>query len=172
MPRADLVSDCGNCAAVCCVATSFEASGDFACDKPAGTRCRHLDPHDRCAIHAERIERGFAGCTIFECYGAGPRITRAFAGPAPTNLFHQLCALHELLWLVVGALELCPQRELGLRAELELASAELDGIACGPLEPLGELDLGPLHAKTHALLRRVGRALGGRRALRVIPSVA
>lgn len=165
MPRADLVSDCGNCAAVCCVATAFEASEDFACDKPAGKRCRHLEPHDRCAIHAERIERGFAGCMSFECYGAGPRITRAFAGAAPTDLFHQLCALHELRWLVAGALSMCPQHALGLRAELARASEELAAIT---LEQLGELDLRSLHANTHTLLRRVGRALGGRRALPIV----
>ncbi|MCY1016082.1 hypothetical protein [Pyxidicoccus sp. MSG2] len=36
MPRPDLVPDCSACTALCCVATSFERSEDFAFDKPVG----------------------------------------------------------------------------------------------------------------------------------------
>jgi hypothetical protein len=168
MPRADLVSDCGNCAALCCVATSFEASDDFACDKAAGVACVHLQAHARCAIHAQRIERGFAGCTVYECYGAGPRITRAFPGAAPIDTFVQLRAVHELLWLVTEAAKVCPARERTLRAELDRAGHAVDCIASGPLERLCDLDLHALQLETHVLLRRVGRALGGRKALAVI----
>lgn len=166
MRRADLVSDCGNCAALCCIATSFEASGDFACDKAAGEHCRHLQAGDRCAIHAQLIPRGFSGCAVYECYGAGPRATRAFAGRerARNEAFMQLRVVHELLWFVLGALELCPVAQTELRCELERLAAELSG----PVARLPELSLPALHARTHAVLRRVGTALGGRKALAVV----
>ena len=72
MRRADLVPDCGRCAALCCIATSFEASEDFAFDKAAGTGCRYLTRDCRCAIHDQLAERGFRGCAAYECFGAGP----------------------------------------------------------------------------------------------------
>jgi hypothetical protein len=173
MRRTDLVSDCGNCAAVCCVATSFEVSDDFACDKAAGERCSNLRADGLCAIHAQLSRRGFSGCAVYECYGAGPRVTRAFEGIANTErlrneTFVQLRVLHELLWLVTEAVELCPPSQADLRAELVRESAALDQLASGPVDSLRELNLRPQHEKTHRLLRRVGTALGGRRALCVL----
>src|SRR5215471_13450734 len=103
MRRSDLVPDCGSCAAICCVATSFEASEDFAFDKPAGARCRHLTVECRCAIHDGLVKRGLSGCAVYDCYGAGQRVTRALAS-APeaerNEAFLMLRVVHELLWLL------------------------------------------------------------------------
>ena len=72
---ADLRADCGRCSALCCVALPYAASADFAYDKPAGRPCRHLDDVS-CSIHAQLPERGFPGCTVFDCLGAGQQITQ------------------------------------------------------------------------------------------------
>jgi hypothetical protein len=72
---ADLRADCARCSALCCVALPYAASADFAYDKPAGRPCRHLE-ESSCSIHAQLPERGFPGCTVFDCLGAGQQVTQ------------------------------------------------------------------------------------------------
>ena len=163
----DLVPDCGSCAALCCVATSFEASDDFAFDKPAGVACRHLARDRRCSIHDRLVERGFRGCAAYDCYGAGQRATRAFAGspdaePLRSAAFLQLRVVHELLWLLTEARTLCPRSHGDVAAQLAREVEALDAIARGPVSALLALDLDPRERAVRALLRRVGDALGGR----------
>ena len=169
MRRPDLVPDCGSCAALCCVATSFEASEDFAFDKPAGVACRHLTRESRCEIHATLVERGLRGCAAYDCYGAGQRATRAFAGAREAELerddaFLRLRVVHELLWLLTEALALCPPVHAEVRAQLALEIEGLDSIASGPVAALLEVDLDARGREARAALRRVGDALGGRRS--------
>jgi len=76
---ADLRADCARCSALCCVALPYAASADFAYDKPAGQPCRHLDDFS-CSIHAQLPERGFPGCTVFDCLGAGQQVTQQTYG--------------------------------------------------------------------------------------------
>jgi hypothetical protein len=161
MRRPDLVADCTRCAAVCCVATAYQASEDFAADKQAGERCVHLAQDDRCGIYAQRVERGFSGCLQFDCYGAGQRVTQAFGaarGRERDEAFVRLRAVHELLFQLSEALPLCPPDERALRDELAALIEVLDAI-----DPLRMLDVAPYERLAHALLRRVGVALGGRR---------
>jgi hypothetical protein len=170
MRRPDLVPDCGSCDAICCVATTFDASDDFAFDKPAGVACRHLGRDHRCTIHDDLAGRGFLGCAAFDCFGAGPRMTRAFphaAGEDPerrrNEAFLVLRAVHELLWLLTEAAKLCPRRESDLWLDLCREIEALDAIASGPMTALSELDVRPRDRAARALLRRLGHALGGRR---------
>lgn len=169
MRRADLVPDCRSCAALCCVATSFEASADFAFDKAAGVPCPNLTRDCRCAIHHALAERGFRGCAAYDCYGAGQRATRAFNG-APADerrrneVFLGLRVVHELLWLLTEAAKLRPPSGVDLGAQLAAAIAALDALARQPAAAFLELDLSPHQRAARALLRRVGDALGGRRA--------
>jgi uncharacterized protein YjbI with pentapeptide repeats len=103
----ELLADCARCVGLCCVAPAFARSADFAVDKPAGTPCTNLQADFRCGIHADLRDRGFAGCTVFDCLGAGQRVTAAFAGrdwrtpevAAPMfTAFGIARQLHELLW--------------------------------------------------------------------------
>ena len=81
MPSTDLRADCARCAALCCVALAFDRSPLFAHDKAAGEPCANLGRKGRCAIHAERAGRGFAGCEAYDCLGAGQAVTQGlFAG--------------------------------------------------------------------------------------------
>jgi hypothetical protein len=173
MRRSDLVPDCGGCAALCCVATSFEASEDFAFDKAAGVGCRYLTRDCRCAIHGELVARGLPGCAVYDCYGAGQRATQAFAGKHDAErerneAFLILRVIHELLWQLTEAAKLCPLHDdLGAQFAREIDT--LDAIARGPVPALFEVDLLPHREATRALLRRVGDRLGGRRgAARVL----
>jgi hypothetical protein len=170
MTRPDLISNCSQCAALCCVATAFDAGTDFGFDKAAGERCRYLSGEQRCSIHARRHELGFAGCAIYDCHGAGQRVTRAFLSRRGEELerdraFLALRSVHELLWLLSEASALCPREHSTLRTELAHELERLDALAYGPLPELVEIELGPHSARAHALLRRVGVALGGRTGL-------
>lgn len=79
-PMADLRADCSRCVGLCCVALPFTRSADFPVDKAAGTPCPHLAADDRCRIHDRLRPRGYTGCTVFDCFGAGQRVTARFAG--------------------------------------------------------------------------------------------
>src|SRR5262245_56450193 len=175
MRRPDLVPDCGHCAALCCVATSFDASYDFAFDKAADTGCSYLTRDCRCAIHDELVERGFRGCAAYDCFGAGPRATRAFAGIADSErerseAFRILRVVHELLWLLTQAARLC-ENAYEIAQEVAREIAALDAIARRPASDLLDVDLRLPTRRAHAALRRVGDALGGRRHAVRLPVV-
>jgi hypothetical protein len=155
MRRSDLVPDCASCAALCCVATSFDASEDFAFSKRAGERCRYLLPDCRCAIHADLAARGFRGCAVYDCYGAGQRATREYAGQQETFLV--LHEIHELLWLLTEAMKLCPAWEAELHADFAREIAALDAVAPREENVPGQ------RSATSALLARLAIALGGMR---------
>ena len=112
--REDLGADCASCFGLCCVALAFARSADFPIDKPAGDPCVHLDDADGCRIHPRLRERGFKGCTVFDCFGAGQKVSRhTFAGrswrddagarEAMFATFPVVRRLHELLWYLDDA---------------------------------------------------------------------
>lgn len=117
------MADCSRCFGLCCVAPAFAASADFAIDKPAGRPCPNLDTAFRCSVHAGLRERGFAGCTVYDCFGAGQRIAQVTFGgrdwrahPADAgrmfDAFAVMRTLHELLWYLTEALTLPAARPL------------------------------------------------------------
>jgi hypothetical protein len=164
MRRPDLLADCGSCAALCCVAIAFEQSEEFACDKPAGERCAQLTDDDRCAIHGQRAQRGFVGCTLYDCYGAGQRATRQFGRAASVerdSAFFAFRDVHELLFLLTEAAALCPVSQPELRTQV----AAMVGVLDAARDP-SPTELAHHRAMAQGLLRRVGRALGGRREAR------
>ena len=117
----ELRADCSRCVGLCCVAPAFARSADFAVDKPAGTPCTNLQADFRCAIHADLRDRGFAGCTVFDCLGAGQRVTADFAGrdwrtpevAAPMfAAFGIARQVHELLWYLDEARKRAPDPAL------------------------------------------------------------
>lgn len=92
-------------------------SSDFPHDKPAGEPCVNLDDHDACRIHPGLRDRGFKGCTVFDCFGAGQKVSqRTFAGRSWRDdpqvsaemfaAFPVVRRLHELLWYLGEAIEL------------------------------------------------------------------
>jgi hypothetical protein len=178
MRRGDLIPDCERCAALCCVAPSFDASEDFAFSKAAGVRCPHLAPDCRCAIHRKLIERGFTGCTVYDCYGAGQRVSRAFADtpsakPQRDEAFLIVRVMHELLWQLTEAAKLCPIDRADVALQLAQEIATLDALVAGPAEAWVTIDLRPRELAVQSALQALGEALGGRRraahTLQVLP---
>ncbi len=163
---------------MCCIATSFDASEDFGFDKAAGVGCTYLTPGCRCAIHEQLHERGFRGCAVYDCFGAGPRVTRAFSGMQDcdrqrNDAFLILRIVHEQLWLLTEAAKLLrnagdgAQPDRAIDRELAAAVARevdvLDAIARQDPFALREVDPQPYVERARFLLRRVGDAVGGRR---------
>lgn len=145
------------------MAPAFAASSDFAVDKPAGVPCGNLLADFRCGIHARLRDRGFTGCTVFDCFGAGQRISqRTFDGrdwraspdlaASMFRAFDVVRGLHELLWYLAEARELPPAHEL--RAELGDAVAETERLAGADPAGLAALDVAAHRSRVDGLLSR------------------
>jgi hypothetical protein len=171
---AALRADCGRCFALCCVAPAFAASADFAVDKPAGTPCPHLATDFRCGIHDRLRERGFPGCTVFDCFGAGQRVAQVTFGgrdwrhhpelAAPMlAVFPVMRSLHELLWYLTAARDLRPGHPLD--GELDRARDRVVALTASSPDRLRTLDVDALRREVNPVLSRTGdrvRSRGGR----------
>ena len=133
--RPGLRADCARCFGLCCVAPAFAASADFAVDKDAGQACAHLGTDFRCGIHRDLRQRGFPGCTVFDCFGAGQQVAQVTFGgrdwrqePATAEqmfeVFNIMRQLHELLWYLTEALTLEPARPLHRQLGVALDETE------------------------------------------------
>lgn len=161
--RTALRADCASCFGLCCVALPFAASADFAVDKDAGQPCTNLLADFRCGIHANLREKGFPGCTVFDCFGAGQQVSqRTFGGrdwrQAPGaarrmfEVFPVMRQLHELLWYVTEAAEL--PAAAPVRGELRSALEEIENLTEGTAEELAALDVAALRDEVNPLLLR------------------
>lgn len=127
-----LRADCAKCFGLCCVALTFQVSADFAIDKDAGEPCPNLQQDFRCGIHQKLRKEGFQGCTVYDCFGAGQKVSQlTFGGrdwrEAPETAQRMFEALpimrqlHELLWYLTEALTLTATEPIHehLQAKLE-----------------------------------------------------
>jgi hypothetical protein len=172
-----LRADCERCVGLCCVATSFAASADFAIDKPAGQPCPNLHEDFRCGIHTRLRQRGFPGCAAYDCFGAGQRVAQeTFGGRdwrrAPATAASMFAAftvvrqLHELLWHLTEALELPAVAREPLAQELRRALDETEHLARGTPEELVALDVATHWQQVNTLLvsaSELARAQAARR---------
>ncbi|MEV0232875.1 pentapeptide repeat-containing protein [Nonomuraea sp. NPDC050786] len=168
-----LLADCESCFGLCCVALPFSASADFAADKDAGQPCHNLRDDFRCSIHAQLRERGYPGCTVFDCFGAGQKVSQVTFGgtswrEAPGTakqmyaVFPVMRQLHELLWYLAEALTLEPAR--AVHAELAQALAETERLTRESADVLEKLDVAAHRADVNALLLRASElARAGRK---------
>jgi uncharacterized protein YjbI with pentapeptide repeats len=158
-----LRADCANCFALCCVAPAFSASADFAINKNAGQACPHLQSDFRCGIHTRLRQQGFRGCTVYDCFGAGQKVSQVTFGgrdwrrdPRTAKqmfeVFPIMRGLHELLWYLTEALTLQPAHPL--YADLSLALAETERLTHNSPEALIELDMAAHRRNVNALLLR------------------
>ncbi|WP_448316761.1 pentapeptide repeat-containing protein [Streptomyces sp. CO7] len=159
----DLRADCANCFGLCCAALPFARSADFAVDKPAGQPCSHLRRDFRCGIHARLRESGYQGCTVFDCFGAGQKVSQVTFGgvdwrQAPETarsmfaVFPVMRQLQELLRHLTEALGLAAARPV--HKELRKALSRVDGLTRGTSESITALDVNALRGEVNPLLLR------------------
>ncbi|MFF0414385.1 pentapeptide repeat-containing protein [Kitasatospora sp. NPDC004745] len=161
----ELRSDCTSCFGLCCVALPFAAGSDFAVDKAAGTPCRNLQTDFTCGIHEKLRDKGFQGCTVYDCFGAGQRVSQVTFGgrswraePAGARAMYEVFPvvrqLHELLWYLTEALTYAPARPL--HADLRQALEETDRLAGGTPEEVLAVDVPAHRRRVSELLLRAG----------------
>jgi uncharacterized protein YjbI with pentapeptide repeats len=159
----ELRADCANCFGLCCVVPAFAASADFAIDKPAGRACPNLQSDFRCGIHGQLKQQGFSGCTVYDCFGAGQKVSQiTFDGQdwrsAPRTatqmfaVFPVMRQLQELLWYLTEALTLQPARPL--HRDLNRALDETERCTRRSPEALLELDMAAHREHVSSLLLR------------------
>ncbi|MFC5649945.1 pentapeptide repeat-containing protein [Paenibacillus solisilvae] len=161
--RLDLRADCENCFGLCCAALPFAASVDFAMDKNAGQPCSNLQSDFRCGVHTNLRELGFRGCTVYDCFGAGQKVSHVTFGgqdwrqhPESAKqmfeVFPVMWHLHELLWYLSEALTLQPARSI----HGELSNAFEETIRLTGLSPdsLMKLDVAAHRVEVNVLLLR------------------
>jgi hypothetical protein len=178
----ELRADCAACFGLCCVALTFARSADFPVDKPAGVPCLHLDTDDACRVHADLRPLGFKGCTVFDCFGAGQKVSRhTFAGrswrsdPATAAAMFQafpvVRRLHELLWYLDQAVGLTraasPARVAACHEALVGRFERVRGLADRDPGGLAEVDVDAEYAAARPFLLEASElARAGHRARR------
>ena len=160
----ELVADCSRCFALCCVVPAFSRSADFALDKPARHACPNLATDFGCGIHSELRPRGFAGCTTYDCFGAGQQVAQVTFGgrdwresPATAaqmfDVFPVMRALHELLWYLTEAQTLAATQSL--QDEVRVAIQMIRRLTRATADELAALDVDPVRDRANRLLSRV-----------------
>jgi len=172
--RSDLRGACERCFGLCCVALPFSASSEFPVDKAAGEPCPNLRPDFGCAVHERLRPLGYAGCTVYDCFGAGQKVSevtfggrdwRAHPASAPQmfEVFRVMRHAHEVLLLLTEALALPAAAPVHADARAQLT--ELDALTRGPAEAVLAIDLARHRADAGAVLGRaselVRRRAGG-----------
>ncbi|MEW2294980.1 pentapeptide repeat-containing protein [Streptomyces sp. NPDC006743] len=162
--RPGLRGDCANCFGLCCVALPFTASADFARDKPAGRPCPNLGEDHRCGIHARLRDEGYTGCTVYDCFGAGQKVSQITFGGRDwrsgeagalrqmSDVFPVVRQLHELLWYLTEALTLPAARPV--HADVRRALERTERLTLLPPEGLAALDVAAHRQEVNVLLLR------------------
>lgn len=161
--RRDLRADCGRCFGLCCVALTFSRSADFPVDKAAGTPCANLRQDFRCGIHQKLRQKGYSGCTVFDCFGAGQKVSQVTYGGTDWRqdpdsarqmfaVFPVMRQLHELLWYLTEALALPQTRPI--REELRSALDETECLTRGAPAAVAGTDVAAHREAVNVLLLR------------------
>lgn len=159
--RKSLRADCSNCFALCCTAFGFSRSADFPIDKPAGSPCHNLAADFSCTIHETLRPRGFRGCTVFDCFGAGQNVSQnLFNGTSwraepdrKSAMFAAFAAarqLHEMLWYLAEARTRTFDPDAALRAQ-EL-STMIELVVGGDVTGLLAVDVQEVRARVREVL--------------------
>ena len=168
--RSALRANCADCFALCCTAFGFQRSADFPIDKPAGTPCSNLTDDFSCSIHDSLRPRGFRGCTVFDCFGAGQYVSQTLCGgtswrerpetsAAMFSTFAVVRQLHEMLWYLVEAAELTTMSNLS-----EPVNRLRNDIMCtldGDASSIVALDVESLRAEVRRTLIEVSEEARG-----------
>lgn len=156
-----LSADCENCFGLCCVALPYAKSADFPINKEAGTPCSNLQADYRCGIHKNLREKGFRGCAVYECFGAGQKVSQVIFGgndwrKQPSiknemfNVFPIIQQLYEMLFYVREALGLKDTQSI--HRELQNAFDKTEKLTHLSPQEVFKLDVAAHRAEVNDLL--------------------
>ncbi|QWU13552.1 Uncharacterized protein YjbI, contains pentapeptide repeats [Paenibacillus sophorae] len=168
-----LSADCEQCFGLCCAALPYAKSADFAVDKAGGTPCPNLQSDFRCGIHKDLRTKGFRGCAVYECFGAGQKVSQiTYAGndwrdhpvlaQEMFKVFPIMQQLHEMLSYLDEALGL--EETLPIHKDLQNALEQTEDLT--RLNPRSILELNvPAHrAIVNVLLLQVSERVRAKAA--------
>ncbi len=161
--NSSLQADCARCFGLCCVALPYARSADFAFDKDGGTPCRNLQDDFRCGIHQHLRDKGFKGCTVYECFGAGQKVSQnTFSGMDwATNpklakemfdVFPIMQQLQEMLYYLTEAVNLNETRPI--LHELKMAIGEIEKLTQLRAAEIKQINISNIRMKIKKLLIR------------------
>jgi uncharacterized protein YjbI with pentapeptide repeats len=150
------------------VAPAFSRSADFAINKPAGQACRNLRTDFRCGIHTTLRQRGFPGCTVYDCFGAGQQVAQVtFRGrnwrASPElaqqqfHVFGIMRDLHELLWYLTEARGRAAAGPL--HDQLTRAIEDTQRLTQGNPETVANRDVNAQRSRVDPLLQQVSELI-------------
>ncbi|MFZ7942898.1 MULTISPECIES: pentapeptide repeat-containing protein [Bacillaceae] len=156
-------ADCENCFGLCCVALPYAKSADFPIDKEGGTPCSKLQHDFRCGIHNQLRNKGFRGCSVYECFGAGQKVSQVtYNGNDwrnhPTHakemfdVFPIMQQLHEMLYYLNEASSLKETQPIS--RDLETALQETENLTHLSANSILELDVPSHRVMVNELLLR------------------
>jgi uncharacterized protein YjbI with pentapeptide repeats len=160
-------ADCSRCFGLCCVVPAFAKSAEFAISKPAHTACPNLATDSRCGIHEQLRPRGFAGCTVYDCFGAGQQVSQVTFGGTDWRTspelaeqmfaaFEVMRTLQEVLSYVVEACGWASSD--ALRGKLTATRDRLAALTRADATALLAVDMDSLRGSANALLLQASEA--------------
>ncbi|MCG7342556.1 pentapeptide repeat-containing protein [Sporosarcina sp. ACRSL] len=164
--REGLTADCSKCFGLCCTALAIVASTDFPINKPAGTPCVNLQSDYSCQIHSNLRGRGFKGCTVFDCLGAGQVVSQVTfkgqswrdnpeIGDKMFRVFPIMEQIHEMIAYISEALSYDIPHKLSDRLNVQLVA--LQNLTRLDAEQLLVLDLAKYRIPINNLLSETSK---------------
>lgn len=161
--NSSLQADCSRCFGLCCVALPYAKSADFAFDKDSGTPCRNLQDDFRCGIHQHLRDQGFKGCTVYECFGAGQKVSQnTFSGmdwetnPELANemfdVFPIMQQLQEMIYYLTEAMNLSVTKPI--HQELKVAISEIENLTLRRASEIKKMNVAEIRIRMNELLIR------------------
>lgn len=168
--RSALRANCADCFALCCTAFGFQRSADFPIDKPAGTPCQNLADDFSCTIHESLRPRGFRGCTVFDCFGAGQLVSQELYGGTSWRerpdtsaemfrTFGVVRQLQEMRWYLAEAAERASDTDLA--EPVDQLRAEVVRVLDGGTAEILAADVNGLRAAVRAVLVNISEEARG-----------
>lgn len=164
----ELKIDCKNCFGLCCVALYFSASEGFPTNKEAGKPCVNLQSDFTCAVHKNLRRKGLKGCTAYDCFGAGQKVSqvtfngqdwRQAPGSAKSmfEVFLIMRQLHEMLWYLTEAFML--QRDEGIKEQINSLKENTKRLTLLDVDSLLTLDVELHRSKVNMLLQSTSQMI-------------
>jgi uncharacterized protein YjbI with pentapeptide repeats len=115
--------DCSNCSGLCCVALCFSKIDGFPSNKAAGVPCNHLMSDYKCNIYAKLSSMEMKGCTIYDCLGAGQKVSKKIfldtdwrKNPEIAKdifqVFLIISQLHQIQWYLLQGISISKDKKL------------------------------------------------------------
>lgn len=167
MTTTELTSDCSQCFGLCCVALPYIQSNEFTMDKAAGTPCHNLNDQFMCTIHSNLREEGYKGCTVYECFGAGQKVSQSIykgvswhkkSSEEMFEVFPIIQQLHEMLSYLDEALK--REETKPIHAQLKMAFNKIDAYTYRDPEMILTLDLTAIRSEISEYLTEAGELVG------------